>query len=141
MTKTLNPRGCQFVCDTEDCIFWNEYDGCTKQTCVTIQEHCCCDYEKRGSEVDRPIDLDELLRKYFGSGFPLPQSPTCDSYEKLISLLNDVGGLTEISVEDLVETLDSISSYGAVYDCNGEMIYDEWQILEELEKREGEDWQ
>lgn len=37
----------EFVCDTTDCRFWEPEDGCTKRTAVTIQEHCCCDFEER----------------------------------------------------------------------------------------------
>lgn len=40
----------EFVCDTTDCRFWESEDGCTKLTSVTIQEHCCCDYEERPHE-------------------------------------------------------------------------------------------
>lgn len=33
-----------FICDTEECAYW--LDGeCEKKTSITIQAHCCCDYE------------------------------------------------------------------------------------------------
>lgn len=136
MCEMINLRGHNFVCDTEDCIFWNEEKGCVKQTSITIQEQCCCDYERRRSIS---INLDTILVKYFGSGFPLPESPDCESYGKLIELLYDIGTLTEIDMKEIVETLDSISIENALYDCNGEMIYDERQIKEELALREWED--
>lgn len=37
----------EFECDTPDCRFWDEENGCTKQASVTIQEHCCCDFEEK----------------------------------------------------------------------------------------------
>jgi len=37
----------EFECDTPECRFWDEENGCTKQTSVTIQEHCCCDFEEK----------------------------------------------------------------------------------------------
>lgn len=92
-----------------------------------------------GSKIDeekfRVVEskrLDEVLVEYFGGGFPLPESPTCDSYEKLVKLLYDVGNLTGCSMEDVVETLDDISNENALRDCNGELIYEEEQIKEEL---------
>lgn len=36
-----------FSCDTEECIYWSEEEGCTKKTAITIQEHCCCDFEEK----------------------------------------------------------------------------------------------
>ncbi|MDR0653214.1 MAG: hypothetical protein LBG12_07895 [Synergistaceae bacterium] len=36
----------EFECDTSECMFWNEENGCTKRT-VTIQEHSCCDFEEK----------------------------------------------------------------------------------------------
>ena len=36
-----------FMCDTEECMYWSEEDGCVKKTAITIQEHCCCDFEER----------------------------------------------------------------------------------------------
>ena len=37
----------EFECDTPDCRFWDEEDGCTHKASITIQEHCCCDFEKK----------------------------------------------------------------------------------------------
>ena len=34
-------------CDTPDCIYWDEENGCIKETGVKIQEHCCLDYEPK----------------------------------------------------------------------------------------------
>ena len=34
-------------CDTPDCIYWDEENGCIKETGVKIQEHCCLDYEAK----------------------------------------------------------------------------------------------
>ena len=36
-----------FRCDTEDCQFWTDEDGCTRLHAITIQEHFCVDYELR----------------------------------------------------------------------------------------------
>ena len=36
-----------FECDTPDCMFWDEEDGCIKGTSISIQEHCCVDYEQK----------------------------------------------------------------------------------------------
>lgn len=86
--------------------------------------------------------LDEILVKYFGSGFPLPESPCCASYEKLISLLYDIGELAEHDMNGIIETLDEISNENALRDCDGELIYEEKQIREELklrsERKDGE---
>lgn len=39
-----------FTCDTEDCIHWK--DGvCKYPAAITIQEHCCVDYEARTVSV------------------------------------------------------------------------------------------
>lgn len=35
-----------FTCDTEECMYWSDGE-CVKKTAITIQEHCCCDYEER----------------------------------------------------------------------------------------------
>ena len=40
----------EFECDTSDCRFWDEEDGCTQRASITIQEHCCCDFEKRPTD-------------------------------------------------------------------------------------------
>lgn len=45
----MSKENTDFVCDTEDCIYWK--DGvCTKETAITIQEHHCVDYEKAMTE-------------------------------------------------------------------------------------------
>lgn len=80
--------------------------------------------------------LDEILIKYFGKGFPLPESPSCESYGTLVSLLYDIAALTGESMETLVETLDDISNENALRDENGDLIYDENQIIKELARRE-----
>lgn len=39
-----NEENIDFTCDTEDCIHWE--DGtCKYPYSITIQEHCCVDYE------------------------------------------------------------------------------------------------
>lgn len=39
-----NGQNIDFTCDTEDCIHWE--DGvCKYPASITIQEHCCVDYE------------------------------------------------------------------------------------------------
>ena len=35
-----------FACDTEDCIHW-EQGACKYPAAITLQEHCCVDYEHR----------------------------------------------------------------------------------------------
>lgn len=35
-----------FVCDTEDCTHW-EQGTCKYAAAITIQEHCCVDYERK----------------------------------------------------------------------------------------------
>lgn len=53
--------------------------------------------------------LDDILIKYFGSGFENPEDTDCESYEKLIKLLYDVGTLVERDVNYIVDILDSIA--------------------------------
>lgn len=88
--------------------------------------------EKHQFAQERMRGLDDILFRYFGSTFPLPESPSCKSYEKLIELLYDIGNLAGIDMEEVVETLDEISNDNALRDCNGELIYEEEQIKEEL---------
>jgi hypothetical protein len=38
--------GRDFECDTEECKYWDVEDGCTKRAPITLQEHCCCDFEE-----------------------------------------------------------------------------------------------
>lgn len=39
-----------FICDTEVCVYWDEKYGCQKETAISIQEHCCIDYERKRTE-------------------------------------------------------------------------------------------
>lgn len=82
--------------------------------------------------MNKDMTLDEILIKYFGSGFPFPEAPSCESYEKLISLLYDVADLTETDVNNMVETLDDIAAENAVRDGNGNLVYDQNQAREIL---------
>lgn len=73
--------------------------------------------------------LDALLRNHFGSGYEREESPCCESYNKLISLLYALSELGVIDdVNGIVETLDDISSENAYRDENGELIYDADEI-------------
>jgi len=83
--------------------------------------------------------LEEILIDHFKSGFPFPEAPCCESYEKLIGLLYDVANLVEINVENLVETLDSICTEDSVRDENGELVYDYEQAKEILAERAEDD--
>lgn len=39
-----------FTCSTPECIHWNnDEDGCTKGS-ITIEEHCCLDFEETQRE-------------------------------------------------------------------------------------------
>lgn len=39
-----------FTCSTPDCMYWNnDEDGCTKGS-ITMEDHCCLDYEERPAE-------------------------------------------------------------------------------------------
>jgi|GEM_PF-5320054 len=53
-----------FFCDTEDCVYWSEEDGC-KKTAITILEHCCCDYEKKVYEYCLIAGLPPLLSEVY----------------------------------------------------------------------------
>lgn len=54
-TKGGNFMPKDFVCDTEDCIYYSETEeDCVKETAITIQEGCCCDYEERVNEIKKP---------------------------------------------------------------------------------------
>ena len=57
---------CDFTCDTQDCMHWSE-DGCLKKTSITIQEHCCCDFEKRVPVYEYSViaGLPDLLSEVF----------------------------------------------------------------------------
>ena len=85
--------------------------------------------------------LDDILIKYFGSGFPFPEAQSCDSYGKLVELLYEIGDLTEYNgvIADMIETLDNICNEGAVRDDDGELIYDEQQVREILAQRAKEE--
>lgn len=79
--------------------------------------------------------LEDILLIHFEEGFPFPEAPCCDSYNKLIDVLYDVSNLLSINVEDIVETLDDICIEDAVRDENGELVYDEQQVREIIAKR------
>ena len=36
-----------YICNTPDCIHWEEKNGCAKRACILIQERCCIDYEAK----------------------------------------------------------------------------------------------
>lgn len=77
------------------------------------------------------IGLDAILIKYFGNGFEREESPSCDSYEKLINLIEELGALGVITDNaNIIRELDKISSENALFDENGEMIYDATKIDE-----------
>ena len=42
----MNDMNIDFVCDTEDCIHW-EQGVCKYPAAITLQEHCCVEYEHR----------------------------------------------------------------------------------------------
>ncbi len=79
--------------------------------------------------------LEDILIKHFGEGFPFPEAPCCDSYDKLVDVLYDLSNLLNINLEDIVETLDDICCLDAVRDENGELVYDQQQVAEILEEQ------
>ena len=72
--------------------------------------------------------LNDILEFHFGSGFPRPEAPTCESYSELTDLLYEVGKLVGIDVDEMVERLDVIATENALRDENGEIIYDDAEI-------------
>lgn len=44
--KEMDHVNIDFVCDTEDCTHW-EQGTCKYAAAITIQEHCCVDYERK----------------------------------------------------------------------------------------------
>ncbi|RKI66762.1 hypothetical protein D7V91_11715 [bacterium 1xD42-67] len=40
----MKRKNMEFTCRTEDCIHW-EAGGCKHPAAITIQKHCCTDYE------------------------------------------------------------------------------------------------
>lgn len=87
-------------------------------------------------EEKQILCLDDLLIKYFGTGFPLPECPVCRSYKQLISLLYDLGEITEHNMEEIVEDLDGLAAENAFRDEEGYLITDEKQIRELLDKQD-----
>lgn len=79
--------------------------------------------------------LGEILTKYFGKSFSLPESPYCKSYSALTSLLADVGALTGKDMNETIDELDKISNENALYDDDGNLIYSEEKIIKELAHR------
>ena len=51
----MNDANIDFVCDTEDCIHW-EQGACKCAAAITIREHCCVDYECKAGI--RPLVLE-----------------------------------------------------------------------------------
>ena len=72
--------------------------------------------------------LNDILEFHFGSGFPRPEAPTCESYTELIDLLYEVGELVEVDVNEIVERLDDFAKENALRDEDGELIYDDAEI-------------
>ena len=81
------------------------------------------------------LSLEEILENHFEEGFPFPEAPSCDSYEKLVAVLYDVSNLLNVNLEDIVETLDDICNEDTVRDENGELVYDQQLVAEILEER------
>lgn len=81
------------------------------------------------------LSLEEILENHFEEGFPFPEAPSCDSYEKLVAVLYDVSNLLNVNLEDIVETLDDICTEDAIRDENGELVYDQQQVAEILARK------
>lgn len=54
--------------------------------------------------------LNDLLIKYFGMGFPTPDSEDCPSYRRLVTLLHELWDITGNSTQELLEDLDALVS-------------------------------
>jgi|GEM_PF-4135307 len=72
--------------------------------------------------------LNDILEFHFGSGFPRPEAPTCESYTELIDLLYEVGELVEVDVNEIVERLDDFAKENALRDEDGNLIYEDAEI-------------
>ena len=72
--------------------------------------------------------LNDILEFHFGSGFPRPEAPTCESYTELIDLLNEVGELVEVDVNEIVKRLDDFAKENALRDGDGNLITDDAEI-------------
>ena len=76
--------------------------------------------------------LNDILEFHFGSGFPRPEAPTCESYTELIDLLYDVGELVEVDVSEIVERLDDFAKENALHDEDGNLITEDGAIDRQL---------
>lgn len=77
-------------------------------------------------DIKKFNSLDEILIHYFGSGFKRPTDWSCDSYEKLTSMLYDLAKECSIeNINEIVDALDEISSEDCIYDNNGNLIHTE----------------
>ncbi len=96
----MNSR--EFDCDTEDCRFWDEKEGCTRQTPITIQEHCCVDYEEKLR--------DSILIEVGGGMVQSVYTTLTESVEVVILDFDDNGSRTEKELLDMQTHLQTVAS-------------------------------
>lgn len=91
-------------------------------------------FQKSKEEKCSLITLDEILVKYFKSGFKYLESTSSEGYVALTDLLYDLANMKIISlnvVNETIDYLDELCNMHGFYDDDGHIITDD----EEVKKR------
>jgi hypothetical protein len=92
----------EFECDSPECRFWDENEGCTKQASITIQEHCCVDFE------EKPRDS---ITIEIGGGMVQSAYTTLSAPVEVVILdFDDNGGRTERERMEMRDYLKNVAA-------------------------------